>query len=198
MRKYSKWYKFKRVFKRKLLKPLFYAICVSFALYILISNITIQKRLSDTSEPHFVISRVSDEFDETEFMHMLLTIQEIRDLPAEGKELKEFVNSPAPSVCPKLLAHRLYRMNWTPDAFLARVKKLFAMNEVYERVSRLDETIAFLSKELDQNHLPAEMWTQTDLLKTERNNLIGTEISQAEYDFMHQYHGIALRLQQKD
>lgn len=198
MRKFSKWYKFKRVFKRKLLKPLFYAVCTSFALYMIMSNITIQKRLSDVTKPQFIITRLSSEFDETEFMHMLLTVQEIKDLPQEGKELKEFVNSPYPAICPKMLEYRLNQMNWHPNAFLIRMKKLFAMYKVYERLVRLDETIAFLTQELNDGRLPDNMWPQVNILHTERNNITANEISEAEYKFMQQYSGIVIRLQQKD
>lgn len=197
MRKISRWKKFRRVFKRKLLKPLLYAAGASLALYLIISNIIIQKRITDTETPRFLISRISNEFDETEFMHMLLTIQEIRDLPEEGRELREFVNGPFPAGCPKLLEHRLNLMNWAPQAFLIRVKKLFAMNEIYERITRLDDTIAFLSKELDENRLPVELWAQIEVLRNERNNIIGTQLSQQEYEFIKKYNGIAIRLQQK-
>lgn len=44
---------------------------------------------------------------------------------------------------PEILEQQLKRMNWEPQAFLVRVKKLFDMYDVYDRVARLDETIAF-------------------------------------------------------
>lgn len=197
MRKISRWKKFRRVFKRKLLKPLLYAFAASLVLYLIISNVIIQKRMAETQPPRFLISRISNEFDETEFMHMLLTIQEIRDLPEEGRELREFVNGPFPAGCPKLLERRLNQMNWAPQAFLIRVKKLFAMSEIYDRISRLDDTIAFLSHELDENRLPTELWTQMEILRSERNNIIGTQLSQQEYEFIKKYNGIVIRLQQK-
>lgn len=198
MRKISKWKKLRRVFKRKLLKPLLYATGASFVLYLAISSVITPKRITDQRPPHFLISRLTSEFDETEFMHMLLTIQEIRDLPEEGRELRQFVNGPFPGGCPKLLERRLNQMNWTSQAFLIRVKKMFALNEIYERITRMDETIAFLSQELNEGHLPVEMWSQIEILQTERNNLIGTEISKAEYEFMQKYNGIVIRLQQQN
>lgn len=197
MRKISKWKKFKRVFKRKLLKPLLYAAGASFVLYLLISNTIIQKRIAETQPPQFIISRLTEQFDETEFMHMLLTVQEIRHLPEEGKELKQFVNQPFPSPCPRLLEHRLKQMNWAPQAFLIRIKKLFAMYDIYDRLNRLDETIAFISEEIDNARLPREISTQVNILKEERQNILNTEMTAEEYEFMQKYGGIVIRLQQQ-
>ncbi len=194
MRKISKWKKFRRVFKRKLLKPLLYAAGASLLLYLLISNAIIQKRIAEPQTPQFVISRISDQFDETEFMHMLLTIQELRNLPEEGRELRQFVNQPFPSACPKLLAHRLNQMNWAPQAFLIRVKKMFKMYDIYDRIIRLDETIAFLSEEIDNDRLPLRLASQIKVLKEERDNIFNKEITKAEYDFMQTYGGIVIRL----
>lgn len=195
VKKISKWKKFRRVFKRKLLKPLLYAIGTSFALYLLISNIIIKKSVDELRAPQFVISRISNQFDNTEFMHMLLTIQELRTLPEEGKELIEFINKPFPAVCPPLLEYRLKQMNWTPTAFQSRVKKLFAMYEIYDRTVRLDETISFLAAELEAERLPKETDMQIKILQEERQNIINQDLPENEYDFMKEYGQIVIRLQ---
>lgn len=96
-------------------------------------------------------------------MHLLLTVQEIMKMPTASAELEEFANGAFPSPCPRFLEQQLKRMNWEPQAFLVRVKKLFDMYDVYDRVARLDETIAFLSTEIDERRLPFEMKTQVDV-----------------------------------
>lgn len=197
MRKISKWKKFRRVFKRKLLKPLLYAAGASLLLYLAISNAIIQKRIAEPQAPQFMISRLSDQFDETEFMHMLLTIQELRGLPEEGRELVQFVNRPFPSACPKLLEHRLKQMNWAPQAFLIRVKKMFKMYDIYDRIVRLDETIAFLNDEIENDRLPHNITPQVKILEEERQNILKTEMTAAEYEFMQKYGGIVIRLRQQ-
>lgn len=88
-------------------------------------------------------------------------------------------------------------MNWEPQAFLVRVKKLFDMYDVYDRVARLDETIAFLSTEIDERRLPFEMKTQVDVLQRERDNIIGTQITEEEYNFVNEYRGLILRLKRQ-
>ncbi len=197
MHKISKWKKFRRVFRRKLLKPLLYASGASLLLYLAISNAIIQKRIAEPQTPQFVISRITEQFDETEFMHLLLTIQELRNLPEEGRELIKFVNQPFPSPCPRLLEHRLNQMNWAPQAFLIRVKKMFKMYDIYDRITRLDETVAFLSDEIKNDRLPYEMETQIQVLRQERENIFTTEITPEEYAFMQKYGGIVIRLRQQ-
>ncbi|MCM1324741.1 MAG: hypothetical protein NC218_11530 [Acetobacter sp.] len=194
MRKISKWKKFRRVFKRKMSKPLLIAAGLSLLLYLVISNAIIQKRISENSTPQFIISRLSEEFDETEFMHMLLTIQEIRHLPEEGRDLIEFVNRPFPASCSRLLEHRLKQMNWAPQAFHLRVIKLFNMYDIYDRVARLEGTIEFLSEEIKEGHLPYNMLPQVELLKQERHKILTTELPEAQYNFMKKYGGIVVRL----
>ena len=63
MAKISRTKKFLKVFKRKLLKPISYAILGSFVIYLLVGNIVFYKRLKDYDKPHFVISHISDEFN---------------------------------------------------------------------------------------------------------------------------------------
>lgn len=194
MRKISKWKKFKRVVRRKLFKPMLYAVAASFVIYAGVSNIVTEKRNIEPTVPQFKISSISDRFDETEFMHLLLTIQEINRLPLESAELYDFVNGAFPTACPKLLKVRLDQMNWEPQAFLIRVKKLFAMYDIYDRVSRLDNTIAFLSTEIEENRLPYELRSQVRILQQERDKIIGSDITPAEYNFMKEYAGFAQRL----
>ena len=98
---------------------------------------------------------------------------------------------------PEILEQQLKRMNWEPQAFLVRVKKLFDMYDVYDRVARLDETIAFLSTEIDERRLPFEMKTQVDVLQRERDNIIGTQITEEEYNFVNEYRGLILRLKRQ-
>ena len=76
-------------------------------------------------------------------------------------------------------------------------KKLFEMYDVYDRVARLDETIAFLSTEIDERRLPFEMKTQVDVLQRERDNIIGTQITEEEYNFVNEYRGLILRLKRQ-
>lgn len=194
MPRITKRKKFLRVVKRKLSKPLLYAVAVSLAIYIGISNAVVQKHRVEQTVPQFVISSISKDFDETEFMHLLLTIQEINRLPEASAELYEFANGPFPAGCPKLLTSRLQQMNWAPQAFLIRIKKLFTMLEVYERIRRLDETIGFLTAEIEEKRLPYELTPQINVLQEERNKIIGSEITPAEYDFIKEYRGIVLRL----
>lgn len=194
MAKMSRRKKLVRVAKRKLLKPVLYAAGMSFVLYLAISNVVLQKKVFEDQVPRFLITRISRTFDETEFMHLLLTVQEIMKMPTASAELEEFANGAFPSPCPRFLEQQLKRMNWEPQAFLVRVKKLFDMYDVYDRVARLDETIAFLSTEIDERRLPFEMKTQVDVLQRERDNIIGTQITEEEYNFVNEYRGLILRL----
>ena len=77
MAKMSRRKKLVRVAKRKLLKPVLYAAGMSFVLYLAISNVVLQKKVFEDQVPRFLITRISRTFDETEFMHLLLTVQEI-------------------------------------------------------------------------------------------------------------------------
>ena len=184
-----------RVIKRKLLKPLLYAAGLSFVLYLGISNVVLQRRVAQDQVPHFVITRQSSSFDETEFMHMLLTVQEIMRQPGTAAELKEFVSGDDAADCPPFLRRQLYRMNWAPEAFLSRMKKLLAMYAIYDRIARLDDTIAFLAAEVQEMRLPPEISIQVEALQKERDAIIGSEITPAEYDFIKEYYGIIVRLQ---
>lgn len=197
MAKMSRRKKLVRVAKRKLLKPVLYAAGMSFVLYLAISNVVLQKKVFEDQVPRFLITRISRTFDETEFMHLLLTVQEIMKMPTASAELEEFANGAFPSPCPRFLEQQLKRMNWEPQAFLVRVKKLFDMYDVYDRVARLDETIAFLSTEIDERRLPFEMKTQVDVLQRERDNIIGTQITEEEYNFVNEYRGLILRLKRQ-
>lgn len=194
MHKISKWKKFKRVAKRKLLKPVTYAICASIVLYAVVSNTVIATKRVERTTPQFKISSITNNFEETEFMHMLLTIQEINNLPVESKELYEFANGDFPSECPKLLSSRLEQMNWEPQAFLVRVKKLFAMYDIYDRISSLENSITFLSTEIKEKRLPSNLESQIEILKQERDKIINTEMTPKEYDFMKEYAGFTQHL----
>lgn len=194
MRKISKWKKFRRVVRRKLLKPMLYAVAVSLVIYAGISNIVTETRRIEQTIPQFKISSISDRFDETEYMHLLLTIQEINRLPLESAELYEFANGAFPAGCPKLLGTRLGQMNWEPQAFLIRIKKLFTLYDVYERIQRLDETISFLSTEIEEKRLPYELTPQIDILRLERDKIISSELTPAEFDFIKEYFGLVQRL----
>ena len=129
MPKISRRKKILKVLKRKLLKPFCYAILASLFVYVFISNIIIQKELKDLKKPHFVISRISKNFDNIEFMHLLLTVQEISKDKSIYDELVTFVNAGYPNYCPENLKHQLYLMNWAPQAFLVRVKKMFELQK---------------------------------------------------------------------
>lgn len=194
MRKISKWKKFRRVVRRKLFKPMLYAVTASLVIYAGVSNIVTEKRRIEQTIPQFKISSISDRFDETEYMHLLLTIQEINRLPLESAELYEFANGAFPAGCPKLLSTRLGQMNWEPQAFLIRIKKLFTLYDVYERIQRLDETISFLSTEIEEKRLPYELTPQIDILRLERDKIISSKLTPAEFDFIKEYFGLVQRL----
>ncbi len=198
MRKISKRKKFIRVFKRKLLKPLLASAVVSLIIYLGISNIIIQKRMVENTTPKFIITRISDSFDETEFMHMLLTLQEIRKHPKTYRTLLEYTNNPNPTAYSKLLEYQLNQMNWSPEAFHSRIQKLYHLHTIYSRVVRLEDTITFLSNEITAERLPAELKPQIDLLTNEHKEMLSAQLSPAEYDFMKKYGGIVIRLQQQN
>lgn len=195
-RKINRRKKLVRVLKRKLLKPMLYAIAVSLVIYFGISSIIVSKRVVTPNPPRFLISRLSDKFDETEFMHLLLTIQEINTIPKTSAELIKFANGPYPGRCPAFLEKQLNRLNWAPDAFLIRVKKLFEMYEIYDHLIRMDETIAFLSEEIKQEHLPYEFSSQIEVLQQQRDKIANDNLTPEEYNFIKEYHGLVLRLKQ--
>lgn len=194
MAKVSRRKKFLRVAKRKLLKPVIYAVGLSIFLYLVVGNVVLQRKVIQAQTPRFLITRISDTFDETEFMHLLLTAQEILKMPKASTQLVDFANGPFPGTCPNYLKQQLNRMNWEPQAFLVRVKKLFEMYDVYDRIARLDDTISFLQTEVDEGRLPYAINVQIDMLKKERAAIIGKDISQEEYNFVAEYNGLILRL----
>lgn len=184
-----------RVLRRKWFKPALYTLAFSCVLYIAISNIVIQKKIVEKSTPKFLISRLSENFDETEFTHLLLTIQELRVVPHINEELQEFANKKYPAECSLLLEHYLNNMNWKPSAFLIRVNKLFKMHDAYDRIQRMDKTIEYLDTEIRQNRLPRELYSQVEVLTAERDNLKEKELPGNEYQFMEQYSGLIQQLQ---
>lgn len=194
MAKVTRRKKFWRVLRRKLFKPLLYATGLSLLLYLIIGNAVIQRRVVEVQAPRFLITRISESFDETEFMHLLLTAQELLKLPKASSQLLDFVQEPFPGKCPPYLKEQLNRMNWEPQAFLVRVHKLFKMYDVYDRIVRLDDTISFLSKEVEEGRLPVAIVSQIEILKKERMAIIGKDISQEEFDFVSEYNGLILRL----
>ena len=186
-----------RVLKRKWLKPALYTIGMSIFLYICISSIVIQKKVIERHRPHFLITRISDKFDEIEFMHLLLTIQEINYIPKASTQLVEFANGPFPGICPDFLTQQLNQMNWQPQAFLIRLKKIYSMHNQYNRLQRLEATIAFLKEEYTHHRLPKETRNQIDLLIEERDNLKNTEFTPESYRFIEKYAGLIQTLKNK-
>lgn len=197
MTKVTRKKKFWRVVKRKLFKPIAYAVGLSFFLYLVIGNVVMQRKVVEEQAPRFLITRISKTFDETEFMHLLLTAQEILKMPKASSQLVDFVNGPFPGKCPPYLKQQLNRMNWEPQAFLVRFQKLFEMYQVYDRIARLDDTISFLSTEVEEGRLPYAINYQIEVLKKERATIIGKDISQEEFDFVSEYHGLVLRLKRE-
>ena len=193
-RKINRWRKLVRVLKRKWKKPALYTIAMSLVIYMVVGNLVWQKRNIERQAPRFVITRISSAFDETEFMHLLLTVQEINMLPKASTELIEFVNKPFPAPCPVFLENHLRRMNWTPTAFHIRVRKMFDMYEIYDHVKRLDDTIAFLEAEIGEKHLPDSALEEVYMLQAERERIFKEEMSQEEYEFVKEYGGIILSL----
>lgn len=189
-KKYKRLKKLITVLKRKWAMPALYTLGASFLIYTLISHTVTPKEKVEHIPPRFIITRLSDTFEETEFMHLLLTVQEIRTSEKTFEELKTFVNKPFPAPCPKFLEHRLNQMNWAPTAFHIRVQKMFAMLKSYERIQRLEETISFLSSETKENRLPQISSAEIELLKQERDNIITQELTPAEYNFIKEYGGI--------
>ena len=190
MPKISKRKKILKVLKRKLLKPICYAILASLFMYVFISNIIIQKELKDLKKPHFVISRISKNFDNIEFMHLLLTVQEISKDKSIHDELVTFVNAGYPNYCPENLRHQLYLMNWAPQAFLVRVKKMFELQDIYDRLQRVEETIEFVNLEIKNDQFSSNLKMQLDILNTEREDIFRSKLSDKEYEFIKNFDGL--------
>jgi len=194
-RKISKKKKFLRVIKRKLLKPVLYAVGMSLIIYMVIGNVVTRKEALERQSPHFVITKLSEEFDETEFMYMLLVTQELMKKDSViAEKLGNFINESYPAPAPRPVKAELYRLNWDANAYLIRMKKLFRMYETYERLGRLDDTIAFLKAELEENRLPAAIGDQLQLLEAQRDEMKKNEMTAAEYAFMEEYAGVVQRL----
>ena len=194
-KKVSKKIKLWRVFRRKLLKPIGIACLISFMIYLIVGNIIFYKKLNDYDKPHFVISRITNKFDEIEYMHLLLCIQEIGKNKKLNDELIGFVNGGFPNPCPRDLKDELYKMNWEAQAFLIRVKKLFLMYKTYERILRIDETIEFLNEENKRLKFAEEtILLQIENLNNEKDLLLKKSILPSEYEFIKEYHGIVLKL----
>ena len=192
--KITRFKKIIRVVKYKLLKPFCYAMLASFFIYLTISNAVSRKELRDLEKPHFVISRISNSFDNIEFMHLLLTIQEINLNKTIYKDLALFVNAGFPNYCPNELRRQLYIMNWEPQAFLIRVKKMFELLDIYERIIRIDETVNFLEEEILAKRLSKDLKMQVNVLKKERSEIFSNKISSQEYEFIKEFYGIVQRL----
>ncbi|MBR5154232.1 MAG: hypothetical protein IKW58_00725 [Alphaproteobacteria bacterium] len=187
--------KFWKFFKRKLAKPLMYASMFSLIIYLFVSHIVFYKKLSEYDKPHFLISRITSEFDDVEYMHLLLTIQEISKNNKHHDMLIDFVNSGFPNPCPKILKAELYKMNWEPQAFLIRVKKMFDMYRVYERVERIEETIEFLNGQLRQaTDETAIISLQIENLNKEKVQVLSDLITAEEFDFIKEYNGLVARI----
>ncbi|MBR2273704.1 MAG: hypothetical protein IJ864_02595 [Alphaproteobacteria bacterium] len=183
-----------RVLKRKWFKPALYTLGLSFLIYITLSSAVTEKKRIEHNTPHFIITRVTDRFDEVEFMHLLLTIQEINIMPKASTQLIEYLNSKNADSYPKFLAIQLNRMNWAPQAFWSRAQKLFSMTNTYEHLLRIDETINFLTEELTFGRLPSETKQQIELLRQEKEKILTTELSPEEFTFIKEYAGIIQNL----
>lgn len=190
----SKRKKVLKVFKRKYTKPLIYACFVSFFIYLLVGNIISQKKLSDFDKPHFVISKISKQYDRVEFMHLLLTIQEIRKNDENLEALIAFANGPFPAYCPKNLRRELYLMNWDSQAFLIRVKKMFEMHKAYEMVSRQNEAISYLTEMTKGKQVTYEHRSQIAILKSEKNALLKSQLPGDEFEFIKEFDSIIVSI----
>lgn len=179
-----------RVLKRKWFKPALYTLGMSMLIYICISSFIIQRKVVEHHRPHFLISRLSDKFDEIEFMHLLLTIQELKSIPVASVQLIDYANGPYPGECPRYLTRQLNNMNWQPQAFLIRLKKIFQMHEAYTHIQRLDTAITYLEEEYENKRLPRDTRNQIDLLIAERDNLKQREFSPQSYEFIAKYAGL--------
>lgn len=183
-----------RVIKRKWLKPFAYASLMSLMLYIIIGDVIVRKYSFSSTSPHFLISRIDENFDHTEYMHMLLTIQEINKTVLKH-DLKNFVNAEFPAKCPKYLKLQLYKMNWDEHAFQIRVKKLFKMYEVYDQIERLEATIKMLEDEGLKSDMGSILYQQMRSLKTEKERIIASTLTKEEFNFIREYGGVVPSLQ---
>ena len=188
-----------RILKRKFLKPFAYASLMSMMLYIIIGDIVAYRYRYNPSStsPHFVISRIDEKFDQTEYMHLLLTIQEVNKTILR-EDLKRFAAAPFPAKCPKFLQQQLYKMNWDAHAFQIRLKKLFKMYEVYDQVSRLEATIDMLYDESLTSDIGTILHQQMISLTKEKDRIIENSLTQEEYDFIKEYGSVVPTLQLLD
>ena len=196
VKKISRSKKLYRVLRRKWFKPALYTLALSFLLYYGISNLVMEKHAAEKTLPRFVITRVSDTFDETEFTHLLLTVQEMNKTPEILSQLKDYINQDNPDNYTLYLEKMLNSMNWAPQAFYSRVHKMFDMYEVYDRINRMEETISFLNTEVEERRLPSEILEQVRVLQQEEEN-IKTELSAKEWTFIKNYAGVILHLKKE-
>ncbi len=196
VKKISRSKKLYRVLRKKWFKPALYTLALSFLLYYGISNLVMEKRAAEKTLPRFVITRVSDTFDETEFTHLLLTVQEMNKTPEILSQLKDYINQDNPDNYTLYLEKMLNSMNWAPQAFYSRVHKMFDMYEVYDRINRMEETISFLNTEVEERRLPSEILEQVRVLQQEEEN-IKTELSEKEWTFIKNYAGVILHLRKE-
>lgn len=196
VKKISRSKKLYRVLRKKWFKPALYTLALSFLLYYGISNLVMEKHAAEKTLPRFVITRVSDTFDETEFTHLLLTVQEMQKSPEILSQLKDYINQDNPDNYTLYLEKMLNSMNWAPQAFYSRVHKMFDMYEVYDRINRMEETISFLNTEVEERRLPSEILEQVRVLQQEEEN-IKTELSEKEWTFIKNYAGVILHLKKE-
>ena len=196
VKKISRSKKLYRVLRKKWFKPALYTLVLSFLLYYGISNLVMEKHAAEKTLPRFVITRVSDTFDETEFTHLLLTVQEMQKSPEILSQLKDYINQDNPDNYTLYLEKMLNSMNWAPQAFYSRVHKMFDMYEVYDRINRMEETISFLNTEVEERRLPSEILEQVRVLQQEEEN-IKTELSEKEWTFIKNYAGVILHLKKE-
>ena len=194
MIKLNKIKKFYKSIKRKWLKPLAYTILSSIMIYLIIGNLIVRQYNFSSSKPHFVISTTSEKFEYTEFMHMLLTIQEINTTVLK-EDLKTFVNSPFPAKCPKYLKQQLHNMNWEANAFQIRAQKLIKMYDIYDQIVRLESTIEMFNQESKTSIQAPILFEQIRSLKTEKERIIKENLTPEEYEFIQEYGGVVPSLQ---
>ena len=193
MAKVSRQKKFWKVFNRKYRKPLLCAAGCSFLLYLAISNVLYYNKLKNYDKPHFLISSISSEFNNIEFMHLLLTVQEINKDVLLKRQLHDFVNMGFPNPCPRELKDELYNMNWEAQAFLIRVKKMFELHKIYERTLRLTDTIEFLKLEEANNRDRDYLSQQIKAFIDEKDKIIN-QLSKEEYNFIEEHNGIVEKM----
>lgn len=195
-KKISRSKKLYRVLRKKWFKPALYTLALSFLLYYGISHLVLEKRAAEKTLPRFVITHVADTFDETEFTHLLLTVQEMNKTPEILSQLKDYINQDNPDNYTLYLEKMLNSMNWAPQAFYSRVHKMFDMYDVYDRINRMEETISFLNTEVEERRLPSEILEQVRVLQQEEEN-IKTELSEKEWTFIKNYAGVILHLRKE-